>query len=528
MTINSSLIEILYYSVPSSFDTSKFLVSGESEGFYQGLGESLWLDSNIFQKIWGYLHLRADFSSYHKTSYYVDRGCNFVEKNDSKKIMPLFLKIIAQSDLEEKVINGMIDSVEIDKFFETIDLKNEDENKFLAGFQVKLFYLLSKHYIEINPYKQLINEFTKRVVDSYQTERSTEKIKPLLFDFISKIFELEKIKNELSISSNLFAAFVIKSVSFILSDDFSSKDLKESISKKIKKLNDRFYKDTAVNEEELKEVDEMLDGGQCLGLTLSLFLQDSSSYNPEQAFKRAKFLQPMQEIGNLFQPSHLRVGKILVDNPSISHPILEKVCEILNYKKEDGSIDLDAFFEEVRSKEGLSDGIYQLIGAMAQNMLGKARSKMHWIDLPDYLAGIEPFMKNNTHGQEHILKFLKLDETKIFEAESISSMVNLLYSLFLNYDKTKLPSKFGLSLRQMNHEKPESEIGHSIFISLDPIGYLDQNNIDYKNIKLRFRQFDSIEDMLIDLMYITEVIYKDIFNGFHLSSFKKAPVHNKI
>ena len=52
--------------------------------------------------------------------------------------------------------------------------------------------------------------------------------------------------------------------------------------------------------------------------------------------------------------------------------------------------------------------------------------------------------------------------------------------------------------------------------------------LDYKNIKLRFTQFDSIEDMFIDLMYLTDELYKDRFNVFNLTSFVKKPVDSKI
>lgn len=503
-----------------NFKTSLFIDSEEQNAFYKKFGESIWSDSNFLQKFWGYLHLRADVSSYHNNRYYVDRGSSFVKQNDSEKIMPLFLKIISQSDLEKKVINKMIDSIEVDTFLKNLNKENFLE--FDRNLQFKLFNFFAKHLIYVNTYERLIIEFTKIVKDYYNRGSSTEEIKQLLFNFISKIFELEKIKNELNLSSMFFAPFIIKNLSNILSDDFSHKQLSSSISKKQQELIDWLKKEATVKEEEVKEVDEMLDGGKCAGLTMSLFSQDS--YDTKKAFRRAKFLHPMQTIGDLFQPTYIEIGKKVVKFPLHFSPILRKVCEVLNYTKADESIDLDAFLKEVNSKEGISDGIYQLIGNIAKNKLIKALDKVElWIHLPDHLQAIYKLIEVKIGGLDHIRKFLKLEKIELFKEKSIVSMANLLHPLFLNFIKdTKGPRKFNLELFQMKDGmKADSIIAHSIFISLDPIGFCDQNYINYKNKDLRFMKFDSIDDMMINLMFWMEVVYKDIYKVFHLTSFVK-------
>ncbi len=72
----------------------------------------------------------------------------------------------------------------------------------------------------------------------------------------------------------------------------------------------------------------------------------------------------------------------------------------------------------------------------------------------------------------------------------------------------KLPKKFSKFILTINNQLRTDMDGHSIFISLNPIGFFDQNDVNYNDLKFRFRRFVSIEDMLLHLTFLIDKKYK--------------------
>ncbi|NGX50155.1 MAG: hypothetical protein K940chlam5_01768 [Candidatus Anoxychlamydiales bacterium] len=469
------------------FDASKFLDSEQKVVFHQSVGESIWSDSSFLQKTWGYLHLRSDFSLYPNNQYFVDRGKVYVEQNDSKKILPLFLKYIYRNpSLKQQVIEKFVTLVPFDK------LLTMNKADFEFPLRYSLITILNESSFDFIAYRPLIFAITKIIKELPEEELFIGRIKQLVVELFSKIFHLAKIKNELKLSSKLFQAFILKHLNYIFSNDFSYNELKSSIRKKLNEMKHQYCIDSPKNRKEHdKFIEKVADLGICQGLTFSLISQDSHEPDPEKAYKRAVFLQPFQRIEHLFQLKNRQIGRKVVENSSDFFPTLSKVCKILNYKKADESVDLDSFLKDVASKEGISEGVYQLIGKKI------AEERSDYRNADDELRKIIESAAVGGKNKKSLLKLLKLDEKKLLKYLSMDGIVHWLSDELSDIQSSSKYTKLNLTL----HDMKDNSSGHSIFLSLDPIGFCDQNDVNFEDLKFRFRKFDFIEDMLIHLLF---------------------------
>lgn len=507
-----------------TYKVQNFLDQRSLNLFCKQLGEELWLQSNYLEKIWGYLHIRADLFSYHKENYFIDRGFSYIEKNDSKKILHLFFNFINQNSLEEQFFEKFVQLLNLKELLEDTVEKKILKIKFSASLSILDFFFEKTIY---NIVRRKFIQNIDSIIDSKKQDLQINEIKNLTIKSIKKIFNLQKIKNELNISPNLFSAFILKNLNSIFeNDDFSYDKLKSSIEKKLQSLNIQFSSDTNLTIEELKsfeqKFDEKLDLGQCFGLTMSLI--SDGCLEPENVFNKAKFLQSLHlvEHSNVANLRCKEIGKKIIKFINIIKNVAEYseysfllslVCKILNYKKPDGSIDLESFL-----KSDITDDIFHLIGKIAIKQLlfysltiREPPKNLNLTELHKIEKLYNEIIKDNCNYVS-CLNLLKLKEITISNQLPIDLVTD-------NFNLINLKSKYIKFMLNLNSST--GKYAHDIFISLDPIGFCDQNDLNHRDLKLRFRRFDSIEDMLIHLAFLIEKLYGNSYNLFTLTTYEK-------